>query len=145
VGQVREDESGGLLIDVLDPYEPEGTEALDPTILNPVNRVDSVLLGFGYHCINIVHGEGYDGWTIVLEPDQIAASREKLDAAIPTDKPPLTLVDQDGNAFNVLGLAQRAARKAGWSKEQIDEFMNEATAGDYDELLATCMKYFNVD
>ncbi len=55
------------------------------------------------------------------------------------------LTGQDGNAFMVLGLCQRAAQKAGLSKAEIDAFFKEAQAGDYDHLLATCMKWFDVD
>jgi len=59
-------------------------------------------------------------------------------------KPKLTLIGQDGNAFVVLGLASRAAKKAGWSKERLDEFMKKAMSGDYDNLLGTCTEYFDV-
>ena len=59
-------------------------------------------------------------------------------------KPVLELVGQDGNAFNVLGLARQAARNAGWPKEKIDAFLNEAMAGDYNRLLATCQDNFEV-
>lgn len=62
----------------------------------------------------------------------------------PEGMPPLQLSGVDGNAFNVLGLAQQVAREAGWDDEKISEFMAEATAGDYDHLLQTCMKYFDV-
>ena len=55
------------------------------------------------------------------------------------------LVGQDGNAFVVLGLCERAARKAGLTKEQIDEFHTEATSGDYDHLLCTAMEWFDVN
>ena len=55
------------------------------------------------------------------------------------------LVGQDGNAFMVLGLCQRAAQKAELSKAEIDEFMTEAKSGDYNHLLATCMAWFDVD
>lgn len=55
------------------------------------------------------------------------------------------LTGKDGNAFMVLGLCQRAAQKAGLSKAESDEFFKEAQAGDYDHLLATCMKWFDVD
>ena len=55
------------------------------------------------------------------------------------------LVGNDGNAFAILGNCQQAARRAGLTKDQIDEFMNEAMSGDYDHLLQTCMKYFEVD
>lgn len=55
------------------------------------------------------------------------------------------LVGQDGNAFMVLGLCQRAAQKAGLPKAEIDAFFKEAQSGDYDHLLATCMNWFDVD
>ena len=61
-----------------------------------------------------------------------------------TSKPSLTLGGQDGNAFMVLGLAIRAAKKAGWSQAQIDEYKQKATSGDYDNLLAVTMDYFDV-
>ena len=60
------------------------------------------------------------------------------------ERPVLNLVGQDGNAFNVLGLARQAARKAGWSGEKIEAFLNEAMAGDYNHLLFVCMDYFEV-
>lgn len=59
-------------------------------------------------------------------------------------KPKLQLTGQDGNAFNILGLATKAARTAGWPKEKIDKFTAKAMAGNYDELLQTCMKFFDV-
>ena len=55
------------------------------------------------------------------------------------------LTGNDGNAFAILGNCQKAARQAGLTKDQIDEFVNEAMTGDYDHLLQTCMKYFEVD
>lgn len=55
------------------------------------------------------------------------------------------LLGKNGNAFAILGLCQRAAKKAGLTAEQIKEFMDEATSGDYDNLLGTCMKYFDVN
>ena len=55
------------------------------------------------------------------------------------------LVGQDGNAFNLLGLCLRAMRKAGLPKEKEDAFYKEATSGNYDHVLATCMDWFNVE
>jgi hypothetical protein len=55
------------------------------------------------------------------------------------------LVGNDGNAFFILGNCQKQARRAGLTKEQIAEFMAEAKSGDYDNLLRTCMKYFECD
>jgi hypothetical protein len=52
------------------------------------------------------------------------------------------LTENDGNAFVILGLCQRAARKAGLSKEEIAQFKEEATGGDYSHLLQTAMRWF---
>lgn len=59
-------------------------------------------------------------------------------------KPELELSEQDGNVFSILGRAIRVAKKAGWSKEEIEKFQNEFRGGDYDHALQTCMKYFEV-
>lgn len=48
------------------------------------------------------------------------------------------------NAFAILGAVSQAMRRAGCSKEQISAFYTEATAGDYNALLATAMKYVDV-
>jgi hypothetical protein len=61
-----------------------------------------------------------------------------------TERPIVKLIGADGNAFNVLGLAMRAARKAGWSRAQIDEYKSKATGGNYDHLLGVTMEYFDV-
>ena len=54
------------------------------------------------------------------------------------------LSGEDGNAFSILGNCRKQARRAGLSDKQIDEFMNEAKSGDYDHLLQTAMKYFEI-
>ncbi len=53
------------------------------------------------------------------------------------------LVGQDSNAFNIMGLCQRAARRAHIPAEEISAFMQEAAAGDYDHLLQTCQRWFH--
>ena len=60
------------------------------------------------------------------------------------EKPEVHLIGEDGNAFLILGKCSRAAKKAGWPKERIDEFMAKAQSGDYDNLLAVCQEYFEV-
>ncbi len=47
----------------------------------------------------------------------------------------LKLVGRDGNAFALLGYFKEQARKANWSREDIDEVMKEAMSGDYYNLL----------
>lgn len=55
------------------------------------------------------------------------------------------LVGLDGNAFSIIGRCLTVMRKAGLSKEEREVFRKEATNGDYDHLLATCMKWFNIE
>jgi hypothetical protein len=59
-------------------------------------------------------------------------------------KPKVKLVGEDGNAFAILGRCLKEAKKAKWSQEQIQQFMTESRSGDYDHLLQTVMKYFEV-
>ena len=51
------------------------------------------------------------------------------------------LTGNDGNAFAVMGAVQRALKRAKVSKEEIDEYMRESMSGDYDNLLATAMRW----
>jgi hypothetical protein len=60
-------------------------------------------------------------------------------------RPSVKLLGRDGNAFVIMGACQSAARKAGWTKEQIDAVLNEMQSGDYNHLLATAMKFFDVE
>ena len=59
-------------------------------------------------------------------------------------KPPVRLVGKDGNAYVILGLCQRAARKAGWPKEKIDAVMADMRSGNYDHLLQVAIREFDV-
>lgn len=61
-----------------------------------------------------------------------------------SNKPELELVGEDGNAFAILGKAQRVAKGAGWDKDKIKEFLDEAMSGNYDHLLQICHKYFDI-
>jgi hypothetical protein len=54
------------------------------------------------------------------------------------------LIGEDGNAFAILGKVQRELRKAGASEKELNQYLNEATSGDYDHLLRTTMKWVNV-
>jgi ABC-type sugar transport system substrate-binding protein len=55
----------------------------------------------------------------------------------------VTLTGHDGNAYTVLGRCRQVAREAGLDDDKIDIFTTEATAGDYDHLLQTAMRWFN--
>ena len=51
----------------------------------------------------------------------------------------------DGNAFSILARVSGALKRAGVDSKERDAFYAEATAGDYDALLRTAMKWVNVD
>lgn len=57
----------------------------------------------------------------------------------------MKLEGEDGNAFSIMGQAIRAMQKAGVSIEIIDQYTDEATSGDYDNLLCVTMDYVNCD
>jgi len=59
-------------------------------------------------------------------------------------KPEVKLAGEDGNAYSVMGRCQRAAREYGCNKEEVDKLLAEMMAGDYNMLLATAAKYFEV-
>jgi hypothetical protein len=54
------------------------------------------------------------------------------------------LTGQDGNAFFIMASVQRALRRAGASQNEIGEYVSQATAGDYNQLLSATMEWVNV-
>ena len=57
-------------------------------------------------------------------------------------KPVLKIIGTNGNAFAILGKAQKVAKENGMDWEKI---RTEATSGNYDNLLCVIMKYFEVE
>ncbi len=51
----------------------------------------------------------------------------------------------DGNAFAIMAAVQRAMRRAGLTKEQITEYLDQAKSKDYDHLLRTTMEFVEVE
>jgi len=56
--------------------------------------------------------------------------------------PVLKIIGTDGNAFAILGKAQKVAKQNGMDWDKI---RTEATSGDYYHLLCVMMKYFDVE
>ena len=54
------------------------------------------------------------------------------------------LTGQDGNGFGIVCRVKMALKRAGVPEAEQDEFFTEATSGDYDHLLQTCMKWVSV-
>lgn len=59
-------------------------------------------------------------------------------------RPEVKLIGTDGNAFAVIGRTRQALKLAGNPTEVIEAFTAEATSGDYNHVLATCMEYAEV-
>ncbi len=49
----------------------------------------------------------------------------------------LNLIGVNGNAFMIMGVFQRQAKREGWTQAEIDAVLKEAKSGDYNHLLAT--------
>ena len=49
----------------------------------------------------------------------------------------LDLIGVDGNAYAIMGVFRRQARKEGWTSEEIQTVLDEAKSSDYNHLLAT--------
>ncbi len=54
------------------------------------------------------------------------------------------LSGQDGNAFFIIGRCLRAA-KGKMPLAEINAFQTEATSGDYNKVLQTAMKWFDIE
>ena len=55
-------------------------------------------------------------------------------------RPSVKLTGTDGNVFSLIGLCNRACRKAGWSSTQVSEFTARCMKADsYDEVLRIMM------
>ena len=60
------------------------------------------------------------------------------------NKPKVKLIGEDGNAYSILGRVEKALHKAGYSRDDMDEYLEEATSGDYNHLLSVTMEWVNV-
>jgi len=54
------------------------------------------------------------------------------------------LIGEDGNAFVLIGLVRKALRNHRVPAHVIEEFVEEATAGDYNHLLGTILNYVEI-
>lgn len=69
----------------------------------------------------------------------ITKKENEMMQTLPDKKVRLELVGLDGNSFALMGAFSRQARKEGWSKQEIDQVLDECKSGDYDHLLTTLM------
>lgn len=54
------------------------------------------------------------------------------------------LVGEDGNAFMILGRVSNDLRANGVEREEVDQYVAEATDGDYENLLAVTAQWVSI-
>ena len=59
-------------------------------------------------------------------------------------KPEIMISGNDGNAFSIMGRVKRALRKTGHTAEEIDQYIDDATSGDYGHLLAVTAEWADI-
>jgi len=57
----------------------------------------------------------------------------------------INLDGPDGNAFMIMGLCGKRAHDEGWSAKRIEDFLEECKSADYNHLLETVRKDFDID
>lgn len=55
-----------------------------------------------------------------------------------------SLVGVDGNAYSIMGYTMDAMKKTGFTKEEIDQMLEQAKSGDYYNLIAVCDDYIRM-
>lgn len=62
------------------------------------------------------------------------------------NRPVVKLLGEDGNVFNIIGLCKTAAKKAGWSSEQVADLQRRMMgSGSYDAVLQIALEEFEVE
>ncbi|MGB3899770.1 MAG: hypothetical protein WA973_14595 [Mesorhizobium sp.] len=54
------------------------------------------------------------------------------------------LIGIDNHPMTIVAALTRGLRDGGIGRDEIDRIMREALSGDYDHVLATCLKYVRV-
>ena len=55
-----------------------------------------------------------------------------------------SLVGINGNAFSIMGYVTRVMKANHYSKEQMDEYVNKAMSGNYDNVIQTSLKELEI-
>jgi len=56
----------------------------------------------------------------------------------------VNLIGRDSNALAIVGEVKQALRRAGVSSEEVDLYLEQAMAGDYDHLLQVTMAWVTI-
>jgi hypothetical protein len=61
------------------------------------------------------------------------------------NRPQVTLLGEDGNAFFIIGRCVQEAKRAGWAPEQVKALREDMTSGDYNHVLQVALENFEVE
>ena len=73
--------------------------------------------------------------------ENLEAAEEILENMVAYPHIKVKLLNEDGNAFAIMGRVLREMRKAGVPQEDRARFQAEATSGDYDHLLLVVQQW----
>jgi hypothetical protein len=62
----------------------------------------------------------------------------------PQSKPDVNLAGVNNDAIHALSRCKTAAKKAGWTDHQIDNFLDECKVGNHENMREVIAKHFNV-
>ena len=57
----------------------------------------------------------------------------------------VTALPYDSNAFSIMAAVTSALRKEGVGDEEVEQYLSESTASDYDNLVAVAMKWVRLE
>lgn len=60
-------------------------------------------------------------------------------------KPTISLLNQNNDAYAVLGRAMVTGLDAGWTRDELIAFKDEAMSGSYDKLVEAITKHFRIE
>ncbi len=79
-------------------------------------------------------------------PSNLAKARIQEEGKVTPKYPHIRveLAEHAGNAYAVLEKVKKALQEGGAHAEEIANFMENATSGDYEQLLQVCMEWINI-
>ena len=88
------------------------------------------------------HGQFYGTWLSDYVPNRLGGFIDESQYA--TDKPDCALIGQDGNIFNLVGIASHTLKRCGLADQAKEMSSRVMSSGSYNEALAIIGEYVNI-
>lgn len=88
------------------------------------------------------HGQFYGTWLSDYVPNRLGGFIDESQYA--TDKPDCALIGQDGNIFNLVGIASHTLKRYGLADQAKEMSSRVMSSGSYNEALAIIGEYVNI-